>query len=235
MMSRLPSNVFFSHLRALTKAALVFAFLAACLPLSLIAQTDADIEALVAAYGQGKTEEVAAAMEKLNTSNPEHPGVLYLHGLTMTDADAALPVFKKIVDHYPKSAWADDALHKLEQYSYAIGAYRTAESYHAKLLEKYPSSPFAREATSDSRNENAGAAVRYAVEIGPFHKEKLALQTMKLLKDDGYSVELRKSAKGRKKDFSIELGNFASKKAALHMAEKIRKQRQLAAGVIPKP
>jgi hypothetical protein len=65
---------------------------------------------------KGQAEVVRAELSTLMTNFQNHPGVLYLQGVLTTDGSEAVKIYQSIVDNFPKSEWADDALFKLYQY-----------------------------------------------------------------------------------------------------------------------
>jgi cell division septation protein DedD len=114
------------------------------LPLSLWAQTaEADVAKYLAMVESGHADAVKGEIPALLSKYPNHPGVLYLQGLTTTEGAEAVRIFQSIVDNFPASEWADDALYKVYQFYYSLGLYRTAELKLAQLRKNYPSSKYA--------------------------------------------------------------------------------------------
>ena len=70
---------------------------------------------------KGHADVVKAELPTLMTNFQNYPGVLYLQAVLTTDGDEAVKIYQSIVDNFPKSEWADDALFKLYQYYYSIG------------------------------------------------------------------------------------------------------------------
>ena len=101
-----------------------------------------DIRALVARVNAGAADEVREQLPSLLSEHPNDPGVLYLQALLTREGADAVRTYQSIVDNFPKSDWADDALFKVYQFYYALGLYRTADMKMAQLKTEYPSSPF---------------------------------------------------------------------------------------------
>ncbi len=101
-----------------------------------------DIRALVARVNAGSADEVREQLPSLLSEHPNDPGVLYLQALLTREGADAVRTYQSIVDNFPKSEWADDALFKVYQFYYALGLYRTADMKMAQLKSAYPSSPF---------------------------------------------------------------------------------------------
>jgi cell division septation protein DedD len=126
------------------KRSLVVLFLLSVVIFSAAAQTGApDIKALVAKVNAGAGEEVREQLPALLSEHPNDPGVLYLQALLTREGADAVRTYQSIIDNFPKSEWADDALFKVYQFYYALGLYRTAEIKMDQLKASYPNSPYA--------------------------------------------------------------------------------------------
>jgi hypothetical protein len=114
---------------------------------SLCAQsTEPDIKKYVAAISDGNAEEVRNELPGLVTKYPNHPGVMYLQGLLTREGSEAIRTYQSVVDNYPESEWADDALYRIYQFYYALGLYRTADIKMKQLADRYPNSPYVKNA-----------------------------------------------------------------------------------------
>lgn len=126
---------------------------------SIRAQADREIAALVERVKRGGGEEVARLLPTLQKSHPDKAGVLYLEALLATNAEKAVALYQRIADEYAQSSWADDALHRLYQYSYAVGAYRTARSYSERIAKEHPRSSLAKDRLAAEGKERVAPAV----------------------------------------------------------------------------
>jgi cell division septation protein DedD len=107
------------------------------------AQTAApDIQQLVDLINRGQGDVVKAELPSLLSRYPNNPGVLYVQALLTTEGAEAVRMYQSIVDNFPKSEWADDALYKVYQFYYSLGLYRTAELKMAQLKRDYPTSKY---------------------------------------------------------------------------------------------
>ncbi|MBI4534706.1 MAG: SPOR domain-containing protein [Ignavibacteriae bacterium] len=104
-------------------------------------QSGPDITRYISMIESGQTSEVKSQLPSLLSEHPNNPGVLYLQALVTTDGAEAVRIYQSIVDNFPRSEWADDALHKVYQFYYAIGLYRTAEMKLSQLKKDYPDTP----------------------------------------------------------------------------------------------
>jgi cell division septation protein DedD len=108
-----------------------------------VAQTGApDVQQLVDLINRGQGDVVKAELPSLLTRYPNNPGILYVQALLTSEGAEAVRMYQSIVDNFPKSEWADDALYKVYQFYYSLGLYRTAELKMAQLKREYPSSKY---------------------------------------------------------------------------------------------
>ncbi|HCV44110.1 MAG TPA: hypothetical protein DGH68_11550 [Bacteroidetes bacterium] len=118
-------------------------FLATILARFVSAQDEPpDIRAYLARVEMGETEVLQGELPSLLSRYPNNPGVLYLQGILTADGTEAVRIYQSIVDNFPKSEWADDALYKVYQFYFAIGLYRTAEIKLNQLKAGYPESKY---------------------------------------------------------------------------------------------
>jgi cell division septation protein DedD len=108
--------------------------------------TEPDIKKYVAAVNSGNADEVRKELPALVTKYPNNPGVLYVQGLVTHEGSEALRTYQSIVDNFPESEWADDALYRVYEFYYALGLYRTAEIKMQQLAERFPNSPYVKAA-----------------------------------------------------------------------------------------
>jgi cell division septation protein DedD len=107
------------------------------------AQTGApDVQQLVDLVNRGQGDVVKAELPSLLSRYPNNPGILYVQALLTSEGAEAVRMYQSIVDNFPKSEWADDALYKVYQFYYSLGLYRTAELKMAQLKRDYPSSRY---------------------------------------------------------------------------------------------
>ena len=140
--------------------------LVVALPFSLRAQgADAEVAKYLAMVDGGRADAVKGEIPALLAKYPNNPGVLYLQGVTTTEGAEAVRIFQSIVDNFPSSEWADDALYKVYQFYYSLGLYRTAELKLVQLRKNYPASKYvnaAKDAKELPDEVPSGAAVTTA-------------------------------------------------------------------------
>lgn len=118
-----------------------------------------DVQQYVAMAEAGDSETVRGQLPSLLKQYPNHPGVLYLQALLTTDGAEAVRQYQYIVDSYPTSEWADDALYKIYKFYYALGLYRTAEQKLDLLRTKYPKSRYVAGAADAAQAQAETTAV----------------------------------------------------------------------------
>lgn len=107
------------------------------------AQTiDDKVREYVQRLESGDRKTVEDDFHNLVLQHQNHPAVIYLQGRLATNGVEALRHYQNLVDNFPTSEWADDALYKIYQYYYAMGLYRTAELKYQQLKNDYPTSPY---------------------------------------------------------------------------------------------
>lgn len=101
-----------------------------------------NIETYIALIENGQSDLVRNELPSLLNQHPKNPGVLYLQALLTTDGAEAVRLYQNIVDNHPASEWADDALHRVYKFYYAIGLFRTADLKLEQLKRDYPDSKY---------------------------------------------------------------------------------------------
>lgn len=113
-----------------------------------------NVEQYVTRVEGGDADAVRAELPALQQKYPNDPGVLYLQALLTTDGAEAVRLYQKLVDTYPNSDWADDALYKVYKFYYAIGLYRTAELKLDQLRTRYPNSRYVTGSRTEAENSS---------------------------------------------------------------------------------
>jgi hypothetical protein len=124
--------------------------------------SEEDVRARLELVHNGKIDQVRSEITSLRNQYPDDPGVLYLDAYVTEEGAQAVKKYQSLVDNFPKSVWADDALYKVYQYYYSIGLYKTADHTMERLNREYPTSIYAKKESSSSEK-----AVVTPVEIAP--------------------------------------------------------------------
>jgi tetratricopeptide (TPR) repeat protein len=122
----------------------IFLLLLVLISSSIAAQ---DLEqALFAWLEKHSKEELKNRLDAIKKKYPVSGVTLFLEAYIEENGDRAVDLYKQVVEKYPDSKFAANALLKLAQYYYAIGSYVPARQYLDNLVDQFPDSPLAPEA-----------------------------------------------------------------------------------------
>ena len=199
---------------------------------------------------KGHADVVRAELPTLMTNFQNNPGVLYLQAVLTTDGDEAVKIYQSIVDNFPKSEWADDALFKLYQYYYSIGLYKTADQKLEQLKRDYPFSTYATDQkvaeehkvvpppethTPVSKPPKAEkSATIFTIQAGTFSVLQNAEDLKARFERDGYSSHIFTIVNNGKKFHKVWVGEFAKQDEAKRFSAEIKKKYHLETIVVPR-
>lgn len=198
---------------------------------------DASIKALLTQIDNGEVFKARQELPSLMAKHPNHPGLLYVQGRLTANGAEAVRIYQSIVDNYPKSEWADDALFKVYQFYYSIGLYRTADLKLQQIERDYPTSPFLTSATirdsvsipqtqvredsdavilTPSRPVQTGTsgAQQFALQVGAFSTQANAERQKTQFESSGFEVEVVNKVKDGRSLFIVLVGTFATHEEA---------------------
>ena len=217
---------------------------------------DPDINSYIARIDNGEGEQVRAEIPSLLSKYPNNPGVLYLQGLVTADGGEAVRIYQSIVDNFPRSEWADDALYKVYQFYYALGLYRTAELKMEQLRKEYPSSKHLKVASEPETKNLAEErvppppppvqdtvaqpvqepvtppALRFALQVGAFTAQVNAEKQKQFFEQLGYPVEVLNKVKDNRALFLVWVGTYKTYEEAKAGGVEIKKKYSVASIVI---
>lgn len=225
-------------------SALVFSLLC---PLVLVGQTqqasEPDIQKRLELIEKGQGEVIKAELPTLMTNFQNHPGVLYLQAVLTTDGTEAAKIYQSIVDNFPRSEWADDALFKLYQYYYSVGLYKTADQKLEQLKRDYPSSTYAADqkvveepkvapppetpAKVSRPSKGEKSSVVYTVQAGTFSVLQNAEELKSRFEKDGYSSHIFTIVNNGKKFHKVWVGEFSKQEEAKRFSAQVKKKYHL--------
>jgi hypothetical protein len=146
---------------------------------------------------EGKSDLVEPKVSDLQRKIPRTAGIIYVEGLIATNEHESVRCFRTIIDSFPKSEWADDALARLFEYNLQSGTFSEAEQSFKKLENTYPSSPYVTTgylnqqrlnqdnlASRDTQPRAQGE--EWAVQIGAFSLKENAVKLQQKLISNGY-------------------------------------------------
>jgi hypothetical protein len=218
---------------------------------SAFAQADGgaspDVQRRLEMIERGQTEAVRAELPTLMTTFQNHPGVLYLQAILTTDGTEASKVYQSIVDNFPKSEWADDALFKLYQYYYSVGLYKTGDQKLLQLRQEYPFSTYAVTAQQDepakSKPEEPPAQIAspnpiqkyptsFTVQVGAFSTLQNAEELRARFERENYSSNIFTIVNNGRKLHKVWVGEFQTYEDAKRFTGEIRNKFNLASIVV---
>lgn len=186
---------------------------------------------------KGQGEQVKAELPTLLTNYQNNPGVMYLQGVLTNDGTEAAKIFQSIVDNFPKSEWADDALYKLYQYYYSIGLYKTADQKMAQLKQDYPYSAYAVDQKASTKETSADTAdvvmpkgtvqkfsTSFTVQVGAFSTLQRAEELKNFFEGKGYSSNIFTMVTNGRKLHKVWVGEFQNQDDARRFSAEIKKK-----------
>ncbi len=195
-----------------------------------------DIQRRLEMIERGQIDAVKAELPTLSTNYQNHPGVLYLQGVLTSDGSEATKTYQSIVDNFPKSEWADDALYKLYQYYYSIGLYKTADLKLEQLRQDYPFSAYAADnpARTTKRTQEPPAtitkpgtvakfATSFTVQVGAFSTLQNAEELRSKFEREGYVSNIFTIVNDGRKLHKVWVGEFQAYDEAKRFTAEIKK------------
>ena len=208
---------------------------------------EADIRRRLELIEKGQAEAVKAELPSLLTTYQNNAGVLYLQAVLTNDGTEAAKMFQNIVDNFPRSEWADDALYRLYQYYYAIGLYKTAEQKLMQLKEQYPFSAYASEemptggqktvtedkpATAKPRGKVQKYATGFTIQVGAFSTLQNAEDLKTKFEREGYSANIFTKEMNGTKLYKVWVGEFQTYDEAKRFTAEIKQKFSLTSMVV---
>jgi len=205
-----------------------------------------DIQRRLEMIERGQAEAVRAELPGLMTNFQNHPGVLYLQGILTSDGTEAAKIYQSVIDNFPKSEWADDALFKLYQYYYSIGLYKTGDQKLQQLRQEYPFSAYAGNAKSEEGKtapEEAPARVAsqnpiqkyqtlFTVQVGAFSTLQNAEELRTRFDRENYSSNIFTIVNNGRKLHKVWVGEFQTYEDAKRFTGEIRSKFNLESIVV---
>jgi cell division septation protein DedD len=240
-------------MRTLTKVILFF--LSVACSITAYAQTagrEPDIRHRLEMIEKGQIEAVRSELPALMTNYQNNAGVMYLQAVLTTDGAEAAKLYQNIIDNFPKSEWADDAMYKLYQYYYSIGLYKTAEQKLNKLKEDYPFSAYAAEQSPASEEkpvskekpaEDKPAVVKvpdtvpkfatnFTVQVGAFSTLQNASELKSKFEKEGFTCNIFTIVSQGKKLHKVWVGEFQTYDEAKKLTAEIKQKFNLSSMVV---
>jgi len=181
----------------------------------------------------GDKEEVIIKIPGLKQLYPNSPSLIYLEGLLTEDGEKAFQLYKALVDRYPNSKYADDAIYRIYTYFYAIDEPNKAEFFLNRLKTEYPESPYLKLAekttftekgkdkitnqepkTYPKLKEKSAAKEKFTVQAGAFTRKENALKLKTDFDKAGYSSQVIEKSVGGSLFHVLYVGKFITDEEA---------------------
>jgi hypothetical protein len=208
----------------------VFIFILLLIFPSNVLPQDLDITPYLKKIESGNKEEVAGKLPGLKQSYPNSPSLIYLEGLLTEDGEKAFQLYKSLVDKYPNSKYADDAVYRIYTYFYAIDKTDKANFYLNRLKTEYPESPYLKlidnvtfqeiSRTKDVKEEPnpkvkaVDKDYKFTVQAGAFTRKENALKLKADFDKAGYSSQVSDKSVGGSLFHVVNVGKFTTDEEA---------------------
>jgi len=244
-----------------TTALACFCLLLALAP-SLSAQSSTEeVRSYIQKLDQAQTDEVRRALPDLITKYQNTPEILYLQGRLASDGIEAVKFYQGVVDNFPKSDYAEEALYRIYQYYNALGLYRTAEKKLAQLKSSYPASRFVSGSAPAKFPKQEEAAVTlpeketapvdtaaapvkrtmpqesrkpYTLQVGAFSTLANAQKQKGVFEEMGYTAEITNKLRNGRSLHLVWVGSFGSAGEAMHFAKEMKTKYKIDSIVVEK-
>jgi hypothetical protein len=184
-----------------------------------------DVKPLLKQVANGWTADAKKALPDLLIDHPNDPAVLFLHASLVEEPSRAVPLYERVVDAFPKSEWADDALLRLIM----VWSSRRDTARARKSLVLF------RDAYASSELLTAAAdMVRVTVGL-PLANERNATTASKpadakatVTKPSPAKTTEATPVESAPTSYAIQVGTYRNKNQADEMANSFRKRRMKA-------
>jgi len=172
---------------------------------ALFAQASSDeISSYIRKLDQGQTDDVKRAMPDLVAKYQNTAGLLYLQGRISSDGIEGIKFYQSVVDNFPKSEWAADALHRIYQYYYALGLYKTAELKLQQLKKDYPNSALVTGKPEVPLPKQEDASVNLAT------KDTIVVDSPKIVSTTPPSPPAQNVSPTPSQNYTLQVGAFST-------------------------
>lgn len=226
------------------------AFVVFCLPSAALSQEADSARYYIDRLDSGHVAEVLEALPRLTEVSGDTASLTYLRARTESRGIEALKLYQSIVDKFPRSEWADDALYRIHQYYVSMGLHRTASAKLDLLGELYPDSPYLTvaaqgvekhepappsESTAESRTEPATGAAnkgKFTIQTGAFSTMKNAEKQKRFFEERGYTVEIFSRIGDSRTLYLVWVGKFVDEESAKRKSVEFNKKFGVASMVV---
>ncbi len=200
-------------------------------PTNIIPQ-ELDITSFLKQIESGQKEQVASLIPGLKKNYPSSSALIYLEGLLTEDGEKACRIYQNLVDKYPNSKYADDAMYRIYSYFSAVDEPNKSEFFLKRLKNEYSQSPYlklidnvkfsamnkisvkGKRTETSTKEKVVSKAKKFTVQAGAFTRKENALKLKSDFDKAGYSSEVIEKSVGGSLFHVVNVGNFASDEEA---------------------
>lgn len=211
-----------------------FIFIFIIISSAIVFPQDFDITSDLQKIEAGEKEEVISKLPRLKKNYPHSSSLIYLEGLLTEDGEKAIKIYQTMVDKYPNSKYADDAVYRIYTYFTAIDEPSKAELYLKRLKTEYPGSPYLKLAekvafteqkviknreeepkTSPKVKEKSNdKGYKYTVQAGAFTRKENAINLKNDFDKAGYTSQVKEKSVGGSLFHIVYVGKFKTNEEA---------------------
>ena len=178
----------------------------------------------------GNVDKAKRILAEMMKKSPNSSEALLLDAILTSDASKALEKFNYIYSNNPTFKYADLCLFRIYSYNYAIGNYKTAERYLARLRNEFPDSPYAAAEGELPKitdkiiaGKSSKSDMNYTVQVGAFSNYSNSKNLSDKLKHNGFDSRINKKIVKGVIYNVVTVGFFSTKEDAAKTAEKLKR------------
>jgi len=183
---------------------------------------------------EGRSDIVKNKVLDLQKKIPRAAGLIYIEGLIASNENEYIKCFNVIVDSFPHSEWADDALARLFEYHMREGKQDDAERNYQVLQSDFPSSPYLTtgylmQERLSTENPQSGPPLsqkngeEWAIQIGAFSIRDNAEKLRQRFASEGYAVNVYENLlDGKNLLYLVWVGSFPNADEARPLIKEIK-------------
>lgn len=183
---------------------------------------------------EGKSKLVEPKVIDLQKKIPRTAGLIYVEGLIASNGNESVRCFRTVVDSFPRSEWADDALARMYEYQVENGTYSDAEQCMKQLEASYPASPYittgylaqqrlSQEIQPPDKIQPRAQGEEWAVQIGAFSIRENAVKLQQKMISGGYrSTVYENLLDGRNLLYLVWVGTYDTAEEALPLVKELK-------------
>ncbi|OLD70145.1 MAG: hypothetical protein AUI33_08480 [Ignavibacteria bacterium 13_1_40CM_2_61_4] len=203
-----------------------------------------EVKTYISLLDRGQTDEVRRALPDLVTKYPNTAGLLFLQGRLASDGTEAVKFYQGIVDNFPRSEYADNALYRIYQYwrdspasSFITGkppALLPAREEAAINLPQKERAISETLSTTAPESRAPESPKPYTLQVGAFSTMANAEKQKVFFEERGYSSEITDKVRAGRSLHLVWVGNFRNADEASHQGKEIKSKYKIDSIVVEK-